>query len=109
MILIIALVLAFFVVPEAWRLPVIVIGAVVEVLETLAEVWWSRRARIKMGPETVLGAVGIVVRECRPDGQARVQGEMWLARCEAGADVGERVTVVGREGLTLIVEVLPPR
>lgn len=106
MILLVALVLAFFVVPEGWRLPVVVIGLVVEVLETAAEVWWSRRGRIKMGPETVIGAVGIVVRDCRPDGQVRVQGEIWLARCDAGASIGERVTVVGRDGLTLIVELV---
>jgi membrane protein implicated in regulation of membrane protease activity len=32
-----------------------------------------------------------------------VVGERWEARCAEGADPGERVSVVGIEGLTLIV------
>ena len=37
-------------------------------------------------------------------GQIRLQGEIWAARCEAGAVPGDRVRVTGRDGLTLIVE-----
>lgn len=104
MILLIALGLAIFVVPEAWRVPVVVVGGVVELVETAAEVWWSRRSRAQFGPETIIGSTAIVVRACRPDGQVRLRGEVWLARCAGGADAGERVRVAGREGLTLIVE-----
>jgi membrane protein implicated in regulation of membrane protease activity len=32
-----------------------------------------------------------------------VEGELWRARCEAGADVGESVRVVSVEELTLEV------
>ena len=38
------------------------------------------------------------------DGQVRIGGEIWQARCEAGADTGETVRVVGLNGLTLLVE-----
>ena len=41
---------------------------------------------------------------CRPTGQVRIGGEIWEARCEAGADVGETVRVTGLDGLTLLVE-----
>jgi membrane protein implicated in regulation of membrane protease activity len=34
----------------------------------------------------------------------KVQGELWQARCDGGADVGERVQVKALEGLTLVVE-----
>jgi membrane protein implicated in regulation of membrane protease activity len=34
----------------------------------------------------------------------RIGGEIWQARCEAGADTGETVRVVGLSGLTLLVE-----
>jgi membrane protein implicated in regulation of membrane protease activity len=36
--------------------------------------------------------------------QVRIQGELWGARCEAGADPGDTVRVVERDGLTLLVE-----
>ncbi|MGH3047779.1 MAG: NfeD family protein, partial [Gaiellaceae bacterium] len=62
------------------------------------------RARVKMGPETLIGATAEVVAACRPRGQVRLQGELWQARCEEGADVGERVRVRALEGLTLLVD-----
>jgi membrane protein implicated in regulation of membrane protease activity len=34
----------------------------------------------------------------------RLNGEIWEARCAAGASPGDRVRVIGRDGLTLVVE-----
>ena len=45
----------------------------------------------------------MVVRECRPDGQIKVQGELWKAHCAIGVDAGAEVEVTGMEGLTLFV------
>ena len=45
-----------------------------------------------------------MLTSCRPDGQVQVLGTIWAARCEAGADQGDSVKVVGRRRLTLIVE-----
>jgi membrane protein implicated in regulation of membrane protease activity len=45
-----------------------------------------------------------VTEPCRPDGQVRLNGELWEARCAEGADRGETVRVTGREGLKLVVE-----
>jgi membrane protein implicated in regulation of membrane protease activity len=45
-----------------------------------------------------------VVTRCAPLGQVRLQGELWRARCEEGADPGERVRVRALDGLTLVVE-----
>lgn len=104
MILLIAIGLAIFVVPDPWKVPVVVAGGAIEAAETAIEVWWSRRQRPTVGPEAIIGAVGTVVRDCRPDGQVRVRGETWKARCDAGADADARVRVVAREGLTLLVE-----
>lgn len=107
--LVIAIVLAIFVVPDAWDVPVIAVGATLEVAELGFEVWLSRRRRPTVGPETLIGQTGEVIALCRPLGQVRVAGEPWLARCDVGADVGESVTVRGREGLTLVVEPVPHR
>jgi membrane-bound serine protease (ClpP class) len=104
MILIGGILLAIFLLPEQWRLPVILAAAVVEVAETLFWLWYSRRRQVQMGPETLVGATGRVVRPCTPLGQVRVQGELWRAHCTEGAAAGEEVRVVALDGLTLEVE-----
>jgi membrane-bound serine protease (ClpP class) len=99
-----AILLALFVVPAPWGLVLIAASAVVEVAETYFWIRLSRRRRIQAGAETLIGARAVVESSCRPAGQVRVQGELWRARCEAGAEPGETVRIVGREGLTLLVE-----
>ena len=104
MIFIVGVVLAIFVFPDGWEIPVIVGFGVLEVVETtltwrLSQMWAPR-----VGPETLIGASGRAVSDCRPDGTVRVNGEEWRARSETGASAGERIRVVGRERLTLVVE-----
>ena len=68
---------------------------------------WNRttkRHRRAVGAETLIGREAVVSLPCRPVGQVRLDGEIWEARCEAGAGTGEHVRVTGRDGLTLIVE-----
>ena len=68
---------------------------------------WNRttkRHRKAVGAETLIGREAVVSAPCRPVGQVRLDGEIWEARCEAGAGTGDRVRVVGRNRLTLIVE-----
>jgi membrane protein implicated in regulation of membrane protease activity len=99
-----AILLAVFVLPDAWDLPVILAAAVIEVGETGFWLWYSRRRRVQVGPETLIGATARVVAPCRPEGQVRVEGELWRARCEQGADVGDEVRILALDGLTLVVE-----
>lgn len=104
MILLGAILLAVFVVPPEWAVPVIVLGAIVEVAETFFWVWYSRRHRARVGVETLIGELAEVVTRCAPLGQARLQGEIWRARCDETAERGEVVRVVALEDLTLVVE-----
>ena len=104
MLLVGAILLAVFVLPTEWAIPVVVAAAVVEVAETLFWLWYSRRGKVKMGPETLVGAVAQVVTPCVPLGRVRLQGELWQARCEEGAEPGESVRVRKLDGLTLVVE-----
>lgn len=104
MILLGAILLAVFVVPPEWAVPVIVLGAIVEVAETFFWVWYSRRHRARVGAETLVGELAEVVTRCAPLGQARLQGEIWRARCDETAERGEVVRVVALEDLTLVVE-----
>jgi membrane-bound serine protease (ClpP class) len=99
-----AVLLAIFVIPKPWGLILVIVAAVVEVGESFFWVHLSRRRRIQMGAETLIGAKAQVVSECRPLGQVRIHGELWRAHCGRGAAPGETVRVVGREGLTLLVE-----
>jgi membrane-bound ClpP family serine protease len=103
-ILLTGIVIGFFVVPDEWTVPVILGAAVVEVTETAVTWWWSRRHPPKVGPEMLIGATGRVVHACRPLGQVRVRGEVWQARCSAGADRDDVVRVIGRDRLILEVE-----
>ena len=104
MLLIVAILLAVFAVPEPWGLVLVVAAAVVEVGETLFWIRFSQRRRIQAGAETLIGARAQVVTACAPVGQVRVEGELWRARCESGVEPGATVRVVGRDGLTLLVE-----
>lgn len=103
MLFVAAVALAVFVLPRPWGLLLVIAAGVVELAESWFWIRFSRRWRIRAGAETLIGSTAQVASECRPLGQVRVQGELWRARCEAGAAVGETVRIVGREGLTLLV------
>lgn len=69
--------------------------------------FWNRRVRLhrkQVGAETLIGRAATVVTACHPDGQVRLGGETWHARCVQGASPGDEVVVRARDGLTLIVE-----
>jgi membrane-bound serine protease (ClpP class) len=102
--LVVAVLLALFVLPAPWNLVAVLIGAVWEVATALGGMWWSHRYEVRVGAETLVGRDVRVRTACRPVGQVSVKGEIWRARCEAGAGTGETVRVVGVEGLTLVVE-----
>jgi membrane protein implicated in regulation of membrane protease activity len=100
--LIVAIVV-LLVAPSPWNLVGFAIGLVVFVCELL---FWRRKVRgvrKAVGAETLIGREATVVSACRPDGQVRLGGETWAARCSEGADVGEAVTIVGLNELTLTV------
>ncbi len=91
------------VLPSPWNAAAFLVCLVLGCFE--AAYWWRRmRANpVEVGAETLIGKQASVVVACRPFGQVAVAGERWEARCDAGADVGDVVTVVGRNDLQLIV------
>jgi len=104
MLLVVAILLAVFVLEEPWTWIVVLAGATFEFGEAAALVRWSKRRKAVVGTEALIGRRAIVSAECRPVGQVRVAGELWQARCAAGADVGDEVIVRAVERLTLVVE-----
>jgi membrane-bound serine protease (ClpP class) len=98
-----AILLAVFVLPPLWGLVVVALAALVEIGEFFFWIWLSRRRGAQAGVEALVGKTARVTSACRPEGYVRVEGELWRARCEAGADVGESVRIAAVEGLTLEV------
>jgi membrane protein implicated in regulation of membrane protease activity len=45
-----------------------------------------KHRRRAVGAETLIGREAVVTTACRPNGQVRLDGELWEARCEAGVD-----------------------
>ena len=98
-----AVLLAIFVLPSPWGLVAIVLSGVWEIAQAFATIRWSQRRRAGVGAEALVGVKARVVTRCAPVGRAAVRGEIWNARCEEGAEVGETVRVREVQGLTLVV------
>lgn len=104
MLFLIGLLLAVFVLPSPWGLVAVVVGGVLDIAETGLFLWWSRRRRASVGVETLVGKTGIASTELWPEGQVRIVGEIWQARCQGGCDAGTKVVVRAVDGLTLVVD-----
>jgi membrane-bound ClpP family serine protease len=81
----------------------ILVGMTIELGEAAFWIRLSRRRQPSIGAEALVGAEGVAMTDCRPDGQVRVRGERWRAVCPGGAGAGETVVVEGVSGLTLQV------
>jgi membrane protein implicated in regulation of membrane protease activity len=106
-IVIIAILLAVFLLPSPWSIVVLVVACVLEAGEIALLRRWSkrigRRTKTTTGAEAMVGKVAEVTADCRPTGMVRLDGELWEARCEAGASPGDSVVVERLDGLTLVV------
>jgi len=67
----------------------------------------ARRRRVKVGAEELIGKITKAETNIDEEGGTiKTEGEIWNARTLAGEKIkeGEKVEIVGREGLTLIVK-----
>lgn len=104
MLVVIALLLAVFVLPSPWGLVAVVVGAVLELAETGLFIWWSKRRKATVGVDSLVGKVGVASSALWPEGQVKITGELWQARCAGGCDTGTHVVVRAVEGLMLVVD-----
>ena len=100
MLLLGGILLAVFVVPWPWGIATVVGGGLLDIGESLALLRWSRRRRAVVGAEALIGRTAVVSSPT----QVRVAGELWQARSDMPLVPGEKVVVVGVDGLTLNVE-----
>ena len=100
----IGLLLAIFVLPAPWGLVAVGVGATLDIAETFGFMWWSKRRKAAVGVDALVGKHGVAMSELWPDGQVKIDGEIWKARCAGGCDAGTQVVVRRVEGLTLVVD-----
>ncbi len=62
-----------------------------------------RKIRRKVGGEAIIGEKGEVMAFQSGKGYARVRGEVWMFESDEELKPGDKIVVVGREGLTLKV------
>jgi len=89
----------------AWQL--IALVAITSMLIFGGVVWLALRARgraVVSGREQMLDETGETLEAFADHGRVRVHSEEWQARTNARLRRGQRIKVVGMEGLTLIVE-----
>jgi membrane-bound serine protease (ClpP class) len=99
--------------PEQSDIPIRVSWQVVASLTAVSAVFFAgilgfaARARsrpVRTGAEQMIGSTGEVVSWAGDEGRIQVHGEIWVARAGQGLAQGQRVRVVSRTGLTLVVE-----
>jgi membrane protein implicated in regulation of membrane protease activity len=108
MVFLLFLLLAIFLpVSSTWATILVIVGCILEVGEVVILRRWSKRLDTSVplgaGQETMVGERGVVVAPCKPNGTVRVRGELWNARCAAGADTGAAVRVESFDELELVV------
>lgn len=104
MLFLIAFLLALFVLPSPWGVITVVVALAIDLVEVGVGVWYSKRRKAKVGANTLVGLTGVALAALGPEGQVRVNGEIWRARCESGCEAGAEIVVRAVDGLTLEVE-----
>jgi membrane protein implicated in regulation of membrane protease activity len=100
---VVAFLLAFYVLPTPWGVVALLSAIAWEILEKAFWFYRTKNIPVAVGPEAMLGKPVDVIAACKPDGKVRFSGERWNATCRQGADIGETVIVEAVERLTLIV------
>ena len=90
------------------RLPLSVLVSVMVVWALVAALSFMMSTRALKRKEavslTMIGSEGSVVKPLAPEGQIMIKGELWGARSvEGNIEEGEKVVVIERDGLKLIV------
>ena len=104
MLFLIALLLAIFVLPSPWGVITVVVALTIDLVEVGVGLWYSKRRKAKVGVSALVGLTGVAMDPLGPEGQVRINGEIWRAHCDVGCDAGTSVVVRAVDGLMLEVE-----
>lgn len=87
-----------------WVLIIVMIAWAVYTVTTYRMGSRALRRKPVHGPAAMLGSEGKVASSLVPEGMVRIKGELWQAKSTSGRmDTGEKVIVVGQDGLKLTV------
>ncbi len=100
--------LAYLLLDWPWWGVVIAVLLCIDAVEIYIWLRWRKKRSIT-GPEGVVGLRGKVLRDCAPEGQVRVKGQVWSARSSEPVSVGQDITVTDVDGVRLKVEPAPAR
>ena len=79
-------------------------------VRVLRAVRQTRQVPVSIGPEALVGRVGLATTDLAPAGVVRVDSETWSAEAlDPPVAAGESVEVVAVQGVTLYVKRAPPR
>jgi membrane protein implicated in regulation of membrane protease activity len=98
--LIIAVLLAIFVLPSPWGVVAVLLAACLEVVEVTWGLRLARR-RSSVGAHTLIGREAVVVRALEPVGQVAIDGERWKAFSKMPVPENAKVVIESIDGLTL--------
>ena len=73
-------------------------------LFALGAAWRARKARSATGKESMIGGRAEVIDDFEGEGRVRAFGEVWQARGEVPLEKGDRVEIVGVDGVWVLVE-----
>jgi membrane-bound serine protease (ClpP class) len=107
MVLIVALLLAVFVLPSPWGLVLVILALGLEIFEIR---WGLRlaRARSSVGVQALIGKHAEAATDLDPKGQVLVEGERWAAHSTKAVGSGTTVQILAVNGLELEVEPVYP-
>ena len=105
--LLVALILALFVLPMPWGIVVVLGSLALEIFEIR---WGLRlaRARSSTGVEALVGQRAEAATDLDPTGQVLVHGERWQARSSRAVEAGTTVEIDAVNGLELAVRPVWP-
>lgn len=105
--LVVALLLAVFVLPSPWGLLLVLAALALEVFEIR---WGLRlaRGRSSVGVQTLIGKRAQAATDLTPSGQVLIEGERWAAHSTRAVAAGTTVEVLAVDGLRLEVEPVYP-
>lgn len=99
---IIGAILAYFFLEGTWRVVVIVGLLLSDVVEIAIWLRWRKRKAIT-GAEAMVGMPGVALSDLSPEGQVKVQGQIWKAVSNEHLERGQNVEVTEVDGLRLRV------
>jgi membrane-bound serine protease (ClpP class) len=104
MLLLLAILLSLIFLSWPWSVAVIVAAACIEAALIVTGRHYAIHRRPAVGVETLVGKTAEAITALDPDGQVRVNGEIWRGHAENAVAAGATVRIRAVHELTLEVE-----